>query len=63
MISKGQLIERLLEIEKKYMIDHRLGGAGTDPEVAHIKADEAILEYINDPTVSELHGRLAVWYA
>jgi hypothetical protein len=49
-----ELIARLQEIKETPLIDG---------EETHIEADLALLEYINDERVSELHGELAPWYA
>ena len=34
-----------------------------DPEAAHLRCDEALLEYINDPVVNKLYREVELWYA
>lgn len=34
-----------------------------DPEIAHAKADAALLDYINDPEVREAFEAVEKWYA
>ena len=34
----------------------------SDPEMDHVKADELLLEYINDSEVSELFNSIDKWY-
>lgn len=34
-----------------------------DPEVDHVRADDALLEYINDPEITEIFNGLDIWYA
>jgi hypothetical protein len=34
-----------------------------DPEEAHIAADRALLEFINDPQVTKLFKKIEKWYA
>lgn len=34
-----------------------------DPEVGHYQADMLLLEYINDPKVSEVWEKVCKWYA
>jgi uncharacterized small protein (DUF1192 family) len=34
-----------------------------DPEVAHAKANNALIAYIGDPGVKELYERIPKWYA
>lgn len=39
------------------------GGLKDDEEVMHVKADEALLEYINDPEVTKAFDSIDKWYA
>ena len=34
-----------------------------DTESAHVEADEALVEYINDEEISKLYYAIAMWYA
>ena len=34
-----------------------------DQEVDHVKADRLLLEYINNPRVTDLYSQLEKWYA
>lgn len=34
-----------------------------DPHDAHIEADNLLLQFINDPRVSEAFGEIEKWYA
>ena len=34
-----------------------------DEEIAHVKADEALLEFINDPEITEAFDAIEKWYA
>jgi len=54
MTRKEKLVERLREINQT------ISG---DPEIAHIKADEALLDYINDNAVKAAYGEIGKWYA
>ena len=38
-------------------------GSNHDEEIAHKAADRALLEYINDPEVSEVFDSIRKWYA
>lgn len=53
-MTKQELIEKLKQIA------HEHEG---DPEVAHIEADNALLEYINDMEIIEAFDSIAKWYA
>lgn len=37
--------------------------ASTDVEVAHARADDALIAYINDPDVTAAYDRIQGWYA
>jgi hypothetical protein len=56
-MTKQELIE---ELEKASKITFR---GHIDPEAAHIKADELLLEYINDPEITEAFNKIERWYA
>jgi hypothetical protein len=53
-----QLIGKLLEVEVLYG-----RGGQDDPEVAHSKMDDLLIEYINDKRVTEIWERQTRWYA
>lgn len=58
-MTKEELIDRLREIAKS-------GAPGygyTDEEVDHLAADQALLDYINDPDVAEAFNSIKKWYA
>lgn len=48
--------DKLLELLRS------LAGSG-DPETAHSMADDALLEYISDPEVSDAFNAIDKWYA
>jgi hypothetical protein len=50
--------QELLEILKK------LEGISPDQDVErpHIEADEALIEYINDPEIAEAYEKIPKWY-
>lgn len=52
-MTKQELIEKLQYCKS---ID-------ADEDLAHTTADEALLEYINDPEVTELFNSIHKWYA
>ena len=54
-MTKDELIQRLNFIA--------FGGLRDDEEVMHVKADEALLEYINDPEVTKAFDSIDKWYA
>lgn len=52
-LTLDELIQRL----------QKLAEPPSDPEEAHVQADEALLEYINDPRVTEAFEAIEKWYA
>lgn len=34
-----------------------------DPEQDHVRSDDALLEYIDDPKITEAFGLVGKWYA
>ncbi|KKM80293.1 hypothetical protein LCGC14_1341440 [marine sediment metagenome] len=34
-----------------------------DPEVAHVDADGALIDYINDEEIAEAYSKINKWYA
>ena len=52
-ISREELLEELKELSE---LKH-------DPEVAHSEADEAIINYINDPEIEQAFEEVPKWYA
>jgi len=53
-MTKDELIKRLDIINRKY---------SHDTEVAHVKADEALIEYINDEEIKNAYDAIGKWYA
>jgi hypothetical protein len=51
-MTREQLMERLFTLQS-----HK------DRESAHAWADDALLEYINDPEVTRAYGEIEKWYA
>lgn len=51
--KKQELLKRLKELEKHSQYD---------PETAHMNADKALLEYINDVTVTTAFNEINKWY-
>jgi len=54
-MNRDELLQRLNFIAN--------GGLKDDEEVMHIKADEALLEYINDPEITKSFDAIDKWYA
>lgn len=54
MMTIKELIARLQAIEENL---------GNDEEVAHLEADSALLEYINDSDVTNAYDQIGKWYA
>lgn len=52
-MSKEQLIEKLLELAE----------LNADQEASHLKADDLLLEYIDDERVTEAFENIEKWYA
>ena len=50
----GELVQRLKDIRES---------AEFDEEVAHLRADELLLEFINDLDVKEAFTAIKKWYA
>ena len=54
-MTKPELLKRLDDLYK---------GGYYDPEEAHIKADQLLLEFINDKEVTKAYDRIDIkWYA
>ncbi len=53
-MTKKELISKLLEIAERN---------GSDYEVVHSEADDALLEYINDTEVTKTFEELGKWYS
>ena len=51
-MNKQKLIEKLREIQKY-----------GDTEQAHGSADDALIEYINDPEIKEAYDDIKKWYS
>jgi hypothetical protein len=51
-MTKEELIKELKELKD-------LG----DPEIAHGRADDALLNYINDAEVTDAFNSIEMWYA
>jgi hypothetical protein len=53
-VTKEELITKLKEL---------LEESHGDCENTHVEADEALLEFINDPEITEAFGEIEKWYA
>ena len=53
-MTRLKLLERLYGINREHE---------DDPEVCHIKKDEALLEYINDADIEAEFQKGYMWYA
>ena len=68
-MTREELIDALTEIHKRQKqadisnIDGQRTGGPSDIEGDHIRVDELLLEYINDPEVTEAYERLTLWYS
>ena len=51
-MTKQELIEKL-----KSLIDY------ADSEAGHSYADQALIEFINDPEIAEEYEKITKWYA
>ncbi len=51
-MTKQELIEKLKELHDNF-----------DVEVAHVKADDLIIEFINDEEIKEAYDNVPKWYA
>ena len=51
-MTREELIEKLQSLEED-----------TDFELTHQEADELLIQYINDPEVTEAYDALLKWYA
>ncbi len=52
-MTKEELLKKLRELAEP----------PCDPEVAHLRADGALLEFIDDPGVTEAFSAIQKWYA
>jgi hypothetical protein len=52
MVTRDELIERLRKLATL-----------SDPEEAHIEADGALIEYLNDLEIAEAYDAVGKWYA
>lgn len=48
---------------KKEELIKKLNGLNRDPEMNHSKADELLLEYINDWDIADAFNNIRKWYA
>lgn len=53
-MSKEELLETLKTI---------YNGGDHDQEAAHLMADGALLDFINDPEIREAYNKIGKWYA
>ena len=51
-MTKQELLEKLAEYARS-----------GDEEVAHLKADEALLDYIDDREIKDAFNKIDKWYA
>ena len=67
MMSRDALLATLRDLferQRRYNTDSRLEAERyEDPETWHERADQALLEYINDPEIKEAYEALERWYA
>jgi len=61
--DKKQLIKRLRELAGSTEGWSAPDYKGESPESAHVKADEALLEYIGDEEVTKAFDSIDKWYA
>ena len=54
-MTKDELIAKLQMIA--------LAWNGPSPEQGHVKADNAVLEYINDPEIKQAYDQVRKWYS
>ena len=50
-ISRKELLDKLEELRE------------ADPEIGHVEADEALLDYINDKEVEDAFEKIEKWYS
>lgn len=53
-MTKDELLQALIMIKEGY---------GYDEEVAHVRADELLLKYIDDESISQAFENIDKWYA
>jgi hypothetical protein len=51
-MCKQELLKALAELAKNF-----------DTEVAHIEADDLLIEYINDEEIKKAYDEVSKWYA
>lgn len=51
-MTKDELLKALSECDK-----------GVDEEIAHVRADKLLLEYIDDIDITEAFDKIEKWYA
>lgn len=51
-MNKEELIKKLKELQNS-----------GDTEIAHVKADDLLIEYINDSDIADAYNALDKWYA
>lgn len=62
-MTKEELLAYLLEIKEGNLRDRDGRSMKGDEEVQHIFADQALLDYINDPQITEAFSSIRKWYA
>lgn len=60
-MTKDELIEKLEEAANT-SITYK-GNKHLDVECAHIEADKLLIEFINDPDVTQAYDAVPKWYA
>lgn len=53
-MTKDELLQALVKIKEDY---------SHDEEVAHVRADELLLQYIDDERISQVFENIDKWYA
>ena len=52
-MTKAELLELL----------RSMAGDSPDPEESHMQADDALIEFINDPEIAAAYNEITKWYA
>ena len=53
----------IFTMEKKELIRKLKKTGGDDTETSHLKADELLLEFIDDKEIEETYNNIPKWYA
>ena len=61
-LTKGRTMELIVQ-KATELGTHRIVPILSARSVAHIEADDALLDFIGDPIITEAYGRVDKWYA